>query len=77
VRLETAGPGQAAFRGAVPVASRNASRIAPGPRRRIADTVVDVLTVVGVVLAVPFVILGIGVPLALVVRLILWILRLL
>ena len=47
--------------------------IAPGPFRRAAVVVGDVLGAVAIVLCIPFVILAIGIPIALCVRLVLWI----
>ena len=49
----------------------------PGSLRRAAVVVGDVLGVVAIVLCIPFVILAIGIPIALCVRLLLWIGRLL
>lgn len=45
----------------------------PGPLRRAAVVVGDVLGVIAVILCFPFVILAIGIPIALCVRLLLWI----
>ncbi len=45
----------------------------PGWLRRAAAVVGELLAVVGIVLCVPFVILAIGMPIALCVRLLLWI----
>ena len=47
--------------------------IVPGPFRRAAVVVGDVLGAVAIVLCLPLVILAIGVPIALFVRLLLWI----
>jgi hypothetical protein len=47
--------------------------VVPGPLRRAAVVVGDLLAAVAVVLCVPFVILAIGTPIALCVRLLLWI----
>jgi hypothetical protein len=47
--------------------------IVPGPFRRVALLVGDVLGAGAIVLCVPFVILAIGIPIALCVRLLLWI----
>jgi hypothetical protein len=47
--------------------------IVPGPFRRVAVVVGDVLGAVAIVLCIPFVILAIGIPIALFVRLLLWI----
>lgn len=51
--------------------------IVPGPFRRAAVLVGDLLGAVATVLCIPFVILAIGIPIALCVRLLLWIARLL
>ena len=45
----------------------------PGPLRRAAAFVGDLLALAGIVFCIPFVILGLGIPLALTVRLLLWI----
>jgi hypothetical protein len=45
----------------------------PGPLRRAAVVVGDLLAAVAIVLCIPFVILAIGTPIALCVRLLLWI----
>ena len=47
--------------------------IVPGPFRRAADILGDVLGAVAIVLGIPFVILAVGIPIALCVRLLLWI----
>jgi hypothetical protein len=47
--------------------------IVRGPFRRVAVVVGDVLGAVAIVLCIPFVILAIGIPIALCVRLLLWI----
>jgi hypothetical protein len=47
--------------------------VLPGPLRRAASTMGDLLGAVGLVLCIPFVILAIGIPIALCVRLLLWI----
>jgi len=47
--------------------------IVPGPFRRAAVVVGDVLGTVAIVLCIPFVILAIGIPIALCGRLLLWI----
>jgi hypothetical protein len=52
---------------------RSRPLVVPGPLRRAAVVIVDVLGTVGLVLCVPFVILAIGIPIALGVRLLLWI----
>ena len=45
----------------------------PGPLRRAAVVVGDLLGAMAIVLCIPFVILAIGIPIALCVRLLLWI----
>lgn len=47
--------------------------VVPGPLRRAAVVVGDLLGAVALVLCIPFVILAIGIPIALCVRLLLWI----
>jgi hypothetical protein len=47
--------------------------VVPGPFRRAAVVVGDVLGAVAIVLCVPFVILAIGIPIALCLRLLLWV----
>ena len=47
--------------------------IVPGPFRRATVVVGDVLGAVSIVLCIPFVILAVGIPIALCVRLLLWI----
>lgn len=49
------------------------SLIVPGPLRRAAVVVGDLLGAVAIVLCIPFVILAIGTPIALCLRLLLWI----
>jgi hypothetical protein len=44
----------------------------PGPFRRVAVVVGDLLGAAAIVLCIPFVILAIGIPIALAVRLLLW-----
>ena len=51
--------------------------IEPGPFRRAAAVLGDVLGAVALVLCIPFVILAIGIPIALCGRLLLWIVALL
>jgi hypothetical protein len=46
--------------------------VVPGPFRRAAGVVGDVVGAVAVVLCIPLVILAIGIPIALFVRLLLW-----
>jgi len=46
--------------------------VVPGPFRRAAVVVGDLVGAVGVVLCIPLVILAIGIPIALCVRLLLW-----
>jgi hypothetical protein len=47
--------------------------VVPGPFRRAAVIVGDLLAAVAIVLCIPLVILAIGIPIALCVRLLLWI----
>ena len=47
--------------------------VVPAPLRRAALAIGDLFAAVGIVLCIPFVILGIGIPIALGVRLLLWI----
>ncbi len=47
--------------------------VVPGPFRRAAAVVGDLLGAVAIILCIPFVILAIGIPIALGVRLLLWI----
>ena len=47
--------------------------VVPGPFRRAAVVVGDLLAAVAIVLCIPFVILAIGIPIALCVQLLLWI----
>ena len=47
--------------------------IVPGPFRRAAVVVGDLLGAVAIALCIPFVILAIGIPIALCLRLVLWI----
>jgi hypothetical protein len=49
------------------------SQTVPGPLRRAAIVIGDLLAAVGIVLCIPFVILAIGTPVALCVRFLLWI----
>jgi hypothetical protein len=47
--------------------------VVPGALRRAAEVVGDLLALAGIALCLPFVILGIGLPVALCVRLVLWV----
>jgi hypothetical protein len=47
--------------------------IVPGPLRRAAVVIGDLFAALGIVLCIPLVILAIGIPIALCVRLLLWI----
>jgi hypothetical protein len=49
------------------------SPVVPGPIRRVAEAVGDLLGAVAIVLCIPFVILAVGTPIALCLRLLLWI----
>jgi hypothetical protein len=66
-------PAAAAGRG-LPPWDRTAPRPAGGPGflRRTGEAAVDLLALLGVVFAIPFVILAVGLPVALSVRLLLW-----
>lgn len=56
-----------------PVFDQSGAFIVPGPFRRAAVVVADLLQAVAIVLCIPFVILAIGLPIALFMRLLLWI----
>lgn len=60
---------------AAPATTHNQPRPlgAPGPLRRAAVIFGDVFGAMGIVLCIPLLILGIGIPIALCVRLLLWI----
>ena len=47
--------------------------VVPGPLRRTAAVIGDLLSALGIVLCIPLVILAIGMPIVLCVRLLLWI----
>jgi hypothetical protein len=47
--------------------------VVPGPLRRAAAVIGGLFAAVGIILSVPFVILAVGIPIALCVRLLLWI----
>jgi hypothetical protein len=49
------------------------SLVVPGPLRRAAEVIGELFAAVGIILCIPFVILAIGIPIALCVRLLLWI----
>jgi hypothetical protein len=49
--------------------------VVPGALRRASAVMGDLLALAGIVFCFPFVILGIGIPIALCVRLLLWIIR--
>lgn len=51
--------------------------VVPGLVRRVAMVIGDVLSAVAIVLCIPFVILAIGIPIALCVRFLLWIVAML
>ena len=69
------GPREAALtRPVLPIRVDSATGIAvPGPFQRAGELAGDLLTMAGIVLCIPFVILAIGTPIALCVRLLLWI----
>ena len=48
-------------------------RVVPGALRRVTSVIGDLLGLMGIVLCVPFVILAIGIPIALCIRFLLWI----
>ena len=60
-------------RAALATFDRAGALIGPGPFRRAAVVVGDLLGAAAIVLCIPFVILAIGTPIALFVRLLLWI----
>ena len=74
MRLDTAGPRDATWTTAVLAATRNQAPLLEVPRwlRRAAGVVGDLLALIGIVLCFPFVILAVGIPIALCVRLLLW-----
>ena len=47
--------------------------VVPDPLRRAAEVIGQLFAAVGIILCIPFVILAIGIPIALCVRLLLWI----
>lgn len=69
-RLEDAALTRAAL---APVFDQARASVVPGPFQRAADVVGDLFGAVAVVLCIPFVILAIGLPIALFMRLLLWI----
>ena len=69
-RVEAATPTNAAL---APGLTQAGALVVPGPLRRAAGVVGDLLGAAAVVLCVPLVILAIGIPIALCVRLLLWI----
>ena len=74
MRLDT-GPGEAALTGA-PHATRIGQipqLVVPGSLRRAAGVAGDLLALAAIAFCIPFVILGVGIPIALCVRLLLWI----
>lgn len=68
-------PGEATLTKADLAATFNEARplVVPGPLRRAAVVVGDLLGAAGIVLSIPLAILAIGIPVALCVRLLLWI----
>jgi hypothetical protein len=46
--------------------------VVPGRLRRVADIFGDLLALIGIIFCIPFVILAVGIPIALCVRLLLW-----
>jgi hypothetical protein len=74
VTFATTAPRDAALtRRVLPTTLEARSSVVPGPLRRAALIVGDLLGAVGIALCIPFVILAIGIPLVLCVRLLLWI----
>jgi hypothetical protein len=49
----------------------------PGPLRRVTVVIGDLFAAAGIALCIPFIILAVGIPIALCLRLVLWIARLL
>jgi hypothetical protein len=79
VRLDATAPGEAALTSAVLAATLSSRPWLEGPGllRRGAGLVGELLALVGIVLCFPLAILAVGIPIALCVRLLLWILGLL
>lgn len=75
MRLDTTSPGEATLTSAALATTPNPASfvVFPAPLRRAIAAVGDVLAGVGIIFCIPFVILGIGIPIALCVRLLLWI----
>jgi hypothetical protein len=75
MRLDTIGPREATLTSAGLATTLDRARwlVVPGPLRRAAAVVGDALALTGIIFAIPLVILGIGIPIALCVRLLLWI----
>jgi hypothetical protein len=73
--LDTIGLREATLTSAGVATTRNPAPllVVPGPLRRAAGAVGELLALAGIVFSIPFVILGIGIPIALCVRLLLWI----
>jgi hypothetical protein len=75
VRLDTIGPREATLTSPALAVTLNPARrlVAPGQLPHAAAVVGDLLGIVGIVFCIPFVILGVGIPIALGARLLLWI----
>jgi hypothetical protein len=75
VSLDTAAPLEAALTGAAPAGTlKPAPRLVlPGRLQQAAGFGVDLLLMLGIIFCIPFVILGLGIPIALGLRLLLWI----
>ena len=75
MRLDTVGPREATLTSAPLAIALNLAPplVVPGPIRRAAAVGGDLLSLAGIVFCIPFVILGLGIPIALCVRLLLWI----
>lgn len=76
MRIDTSAPGAATITSPVPASTLSSGPPLAMPRllRRVPEVLGDLLALVGIVFCIPFVILAIGTPIALFVRLALWIL---
>jgi hypothetical protein len=79
VRIDTAGAREATLASAGLATTFNAGTplAVPAVLRRAAEILGDLLTLAAIVLCLPFVIVAIGTPIALCIRLVLWILGML
>ena len=75
MRLDTTGRGEATLTSTTLVTPLRPARplVVPGSLRRAAAIGGELLALVGIVFCIPFVILAIGMPIALGVRLLLWV----